>query len=163
MINILINTPTWVYILFAGLVYLGWKQSRTRVISRNSAFILPIAMIILSYLGVTSSVGTSPSVIVTWLIGMLISSLIGYKLFSGEGVEFSAETKQFTLVGSWIPFIFIMAIFFTKYTVGVMLAMKSTLLTSPENIYGLSFIYGALSGVFTARALRYWQVAQSQK
>ena len=47
-----------------------------------------------------------------------------------------------------------MAIFFVKYAVGVALALNASVKDLPPFIGCVSFVYGSLSGIFFAGALR---------
>jgi len=51
-----------------------------------------------------------------------------------------------------------MGIFFTKYAVGVTLALQPALARDLPVALALSAVYGAFSGVFLARAARLWRL-----
>jgi hypothetical protein len=63
------------------------------------------------------------------------------------------ESARYKIIGSWVPLTLMMAIFFTKYVIGVLSALNPTLLENTIVIYSCSFIYGVFSGIFVARAL----------
>jgi hypothetical protein len=51
-----------------------------------------------------------------------------------------------------------MAIFFTKYTVGVLTSIKPELFANVALVLSLAAFYGILSGTFIARAIRVLKV-----
>jgi hypothetical protein len=76
------------------------------------------------------------------------------------GVNFVTETRSFSVPGSWLPLALMMAIFFTKYAVGVILARKLQISGELAFIGSISLIYGLLSGVFLARAVAILRTAR---
>lgn len=155
--EILKHTPTWVFVLFLVLLAVGYLQSKTRAVNRNVVAVLPLAMLALSFYGVLSAFGTSPLSIIAWLLGVAAAVALGVKIGMPRGVNFSMQTQLFSVPGSWLPLILMMTIFFTKYTVNVMLARHLSIATGLFFVELVSFCYGLLSGVFLARALVIWQ------
>lgn len=153
IIQILTNTPAWVFGLFVGLVALGFMQARTRRVGKILAFILPAGMIALSLAGIYSSFGLGVGPLATWAIAVALATLLGYSMFRDKRVEYDAAAKQFLVPGSWMPFVVIMAIFFAKYAYAVLRAVDAKAISSPIFVAALSGVYGILSGYFAARAL----------
>jgi len=152
-IEILKRTPAWVFLLFIALLSLGCFQSKDRVLSRGNVTILPTAMLVLSLYSVISAFGFTPFALTSWLAGVGISVWLSLKTNNLSSVSYAAETKSFSVPGSWLPLSLMMAIFFTKYTVGVILARKLPIAHEPAFIGSISLTYGLLSGVFFARAI----------
>ena len=61
--------------------------------------------------------------------------------------------------GSWLPMGVILAIFMTKYAVGVTLSMQPSLAHSDAFTLSVSLLYGLFSGFFAGRAIRLWRLA----
>lgn len=140
------------FVLFFVLLVFGYLQSKDRVVSRSKVTMLPSAMLLLSFYGVLSAFGVTPFALTAWLTGVGIAVCLGLKTANLGGVGFTAETNTFSVPGSWLPLCLMMAIFFTKYAVGVILARKLPIASGLAFIGSISFIYGLLSGVFFARA-----------
>lgn len=153
VIEILKRTPPWVFVLFFALLALGYSQTKARVLSRMRVSMLPIAMIGLSFYGVLSAFGILTIGIAFWVLGVAISVVVGVKIGVPKGVTFSTETKSFFVPGSWQPLAMMMAIFFTKYAVGVSLARQLPIVGEIAFVGSVSLCYGLFSGVFFARAL----------
>jgi hypothetical protein len=160
LIEILKRTPSWVFILFFVLLAVGYSQSKDRTVSRSHVTVLPVAMIVLSFYGVVSGLGIAPVGLISWLVGVGVAMWLGVALAKPCGVSFSTETKSYFVPGSWLPLVLMMAIFFTKYAVGLISARQLPILVEPAFIGSISFCYGFFSGVFLARALVIWRSAR---
>lgn len=152
MLQILQHTPIWVFGLFLGLIFLGYSQTKTRMISVRRLAILPIAMLCLSASGVWSTFGANPLGFIVWLSGISIMLAIFSWLEYPKDIVYSSNEQIYTIPGSWIAFMLIMLIFFTKYTVAVLLIRNSALHQSSFFIIGICTLYGLSSGWFFARA-----------
>ena len=152
MLQILQHTPIWVFGLFFGLIFLGYSQTKTRKISTRRLAILPIAMLCLSASGVWSTFGANTLGFIAWLIGISIMLAIFALLKYPKKIAYSSQEQLYTIPGSWVAFILIMLIFFTKYSVAVLLIRNSTLHQSIFFMIGICALYGLSSGWFFARA-----------
>ena len=159
LIDILKRTPSWVFALFFVLVAAGYFQSKDMAMGRGKVSILPVAMIALSFYGVLSAFGVSFVGVISWVVGVGVAVWLGAKLATPRGVSFSTETQLFSVPGSWLPLTLMMAIFFIKYAVGVILARQLPIASKPVFIGFISLCYGFLSGVFFARAVVIWRSA----
>ena len=159
LIEILKRTPLWVFVLFFILIALGYFQSKGRTVSRRRVSVLPVAMIALSFYGVLSAFGVAPVGLVFWALGVALAVGVGVNLAAPQGVTFLRETQSFFIPGSWLPLAFMMAIFFTKYAVGVVLARQLPIASEAVFVASISLCYGLLSGVFLARAMVVWRSA----
>ena len=161
MMQILSHTPTFVFILFFVLLVFGFTQTRDRKVNLILAFLLPVLMAVFSLAGVFSSFGISLITIGLWLSGLIIVAYLVHRFFSTKGISYFSAEGKFFIPGSWVPFSVIMAIFFTKYAVGIMTGMQMVLVHQPHFIFILSFLYGCFSGYFIARGINL-MVVQSE-
>jgi hypothetical protein len=114
--------------------------------------ILPVVMISLSLYGVVSAFGFVTTGVVLWILGVSIALGFGIKIATPENVTFIADTQTFVVPGSWVPLILMMAIFFMKYAVGVILARQLPIANELVFVSFVSLCYGLMSGAFLARA-----------
>ena len=152
IIEILSRTPPWVFVLFFVLLALGYLQSKNRTLSRGKVLALPTAMIVLSFYGVFYAFGMTHMGLGSWILGVATALGLGLTLARPKGVAFSTETQSFSVPGSWFPLAIMMAIFFTKYAVGVIFARQLPMTHETGFIGSVSFCYGFLSGTLLARA-----------
>ncbi|MFO1338326.1 MAG: DUF6622 family protein [Burkholderiaceae bacterium] len=160
LIQILTHTPTWVFALFAGLLVLGVSQLAGRRIGWRRVALLPLAMLGLSLAGVVSAfAGRQPEVLAAWAAAVGLAAAVVASRPLPEGTRYDPAARRFAVPGSAWPLVLMMAIFSTKYAVGVALAMQPALAGQAAFAWGLSLLYGTLSGVFLGRALRLWRLA----
>ena len=155
-IAIITRTPTWVWLLLAGLVTLGLTQTRTRQMSLVRATVLPIVMMGLSLFGVLSTFGANALSLSAWFAALVTSALAAMALGAWRGVTWSATTARYEVPGSWLPMLIILSIFAVKFYVGVNVAMKPALKLDTQFSLTVCGIYGMFSGLFLARALNFW-------
>ncbi|NCB13808.1 MAG: hypothetical protein EOM78_19575, partial [Erysipelotrichia bacterium] len=128
MIEIISHTPIWVFVLFFLLVIVGLFQLKDRNVSLQKATILPISMVCLSFYGLISAFGLEIKSIFCWLVGLIIAVLLNLLLKLPKDSTYDKKLKIFFIKGSIIPFILIMIIFFTKYSVAVVIAKHLAIL-----------------------------------
>ena len=157
--QILFHTPKWVFVLFATLLWLGAKQLLAGSVSLVRVTLLPIVMTGLSIYGVASAFGDSPMALLAWAATAL--ALLGLVMQRAlpASTRYDAAARQFHVPGSAVPMVLMMGIFFTKYVVGVLLAMHPELAHEVSFAVGISALYGVFTGIFTGRAIRLWRLA----
>jgi hypothetical protein len=150
----LINqTPSWVFGIFFILLILGFIQRKERTVKVKTIFILPAVMVALSLFGVQSAFQLSLLTIGLWGIGLASTLIIGLKLAYPKLVSYSVLNNKLTIPGSWIPLLFMMAIFFTKYFAGFAIARELPLINEPLFVILLCLLYGIFSGIFLSRTI----------
>lgn len=157
--TILGRTPTWVWGLLAALIALGATQLRRRQAGLRRVVILPAAMVGLSIysLGAAlSASGQMRTALGIWLIAAALTAgaSMAWRAAPPAGTRYNAAKRSFDLPGSATPLLLILAIFLTKYAVGIELAMQPTLAHHTAFAFSLAGVYGLFSGAFAARTLR---------
>ena len=159
--EILVHTPRWVWAILLVLLWLGLVQTMPRKAKLRRVILLPLAMTGLSLYGTLSSFGTVPASWVMWAGAALMTFAWVASSSLPAGVRFDAARQTFSLPGSWVPLALMMAIFLTKYAVGVMLAMHPALAHDSAVAAIVASLYGAMSGVFLGRMARLLRLAQA--
>ena len=154
MQEIIAHTPRWVFGLFIALVYLGLQQSKVRTVTITRLTLLPLAMLGLSFSGVWNTFNGASLGITFWLAAMVATALLAQWIAFDKGVRYLPETRSFILPGSWLPLALMMAIFFTKYAVGIVLSQRAELAAMPAFVIVVSLAYGFFSGAFFGRTLK---------
>jgi len=154
--EIIARTPTWVFILFFTLIFLGYRQSKTRKVNLRTLLILPIAMTIFSIIGVKSAFNLQLLSMAAWGVGIAVSFFVSTQLLAAKAI-YLQEEGSFQIPGSWLPLMLMMAIFFVKYIVAVLLARDLPITETVSFVFSVSFLYGSFSGIFAARAKSYLQ------
>lgn len=163
LLQILANTPKWVFVLFAALLWLGLSQLLTRRVGLSRITGLAIGMSAFSLYGTVSAFAGVPMALLAWLAG----AAAVFALLAGRaaplGTRYDAATHRFTVPGSAVPLAVMMGIFLTKYAVGITLGMQPAVARDLLFALAVSAVYGAFSGVFAARAARLWRLALAQE
>jgi len=100
-------------------------------------------------------------VVLAWLAAAGAMLALVARIPLSNEVRFDATSRTLQMPGSWVPLALMMGIFFTKYFVGVVLAMQPALAGNVAFGIGFAALYGAFSGVFSARAVRLLRLAFS--
>lgn len=162
IIQILSNTPPWVWALLAALTWLGLSQARARTASLARITVMPVAMTGLSLWGTVSAFGGSPMfgyVMLAWMFAAAAMMAVVAPMKVPAGTTYDAQSRAFAMPGSWAPMLLILGIFLTKYAVGVTLAMQPGMARDGLFTLAVGGLYGLFSGVFAGRAARLWRLA----
>lgn len=145
------HIPPWVYAIFAGLLFLGVRQSRTRLVAPHTASIVALSMLALSLYGVVAAFGAHALPLAAWTLGVGLSATFGRGLFGPRGLQRAESAVR--MPGSWLPLALMMAIFAAKFGLGFATAVHHPVISQPWFPVLGSLVFGLLSGAFTARAL----------
>lgn len=163
LLQILANTPKWVFVLFAALLWLGLSQLLTRRVGLSRITGLAIGMSAFSLYGTVSAFAGVPMALLAWLAGAAAVFALLAGRAAALGTRYDAATHRFTVPGSAVPLAVMMGIFLTKYAVGITLGMQPAVARDLLFALAVSAVYGAFSGVFAARAARLWRLAMAQE
>lgn len=151
------HIPLWVFGLLIGLIGLGLLQTRTRQLRKRRLLIVNIALTVFTLVGVVQQWWHTPWLTLGLLSWAASCALVAWALGQGSepiGASYDAVTQRFTVPGSWLPLALFMAIFASKFVVGMLSATAPESLHSLNAAIGISAVYGLFSGVLNGRALR---------
>ena len=157
---VLQNTPAWVWSLLAGLLVLGWLQSRDRTASLGAVSGLPVGMAIFGLWGTVGAFGRSPLMPEALGLWLLAAGAAAAVLAQRPAAAwYDRSTRTFDLAGSWTPMLLFLAVFLVRYAVSVQLVLHPEL--AGERAFALpgAALYGAFSGIFLGRAAQLWRLA----
>lgn len=160
LIKIFQNAPIWVWGLLAALIALGLSQRRDRSLTLSRATIVPVAMMGLSFFGVSSVFGLQPLALFAWAKGLALGTAFALGTGLWKGIAWSTSTQRLHVPGSWTPLVLILAIFVAKFAVGAGLAMQPALRGELLFTAVVGLAYGSLSGMFFGRGIAMWRVAR---
>lgn len=163
LLQILKQTPLWVWGIFAALLYLGYFQSRPHTLAKRRVAILPAIFIGLSAFGVWSAFGATASAVAGWGAGVALALVLNRRLRLPRVVHYDPAVGKFSLPGSFGPLALMMMIFATRYVVTVALTIDPAFAGSAPFALAASVVYGSLSGAYLARSLRILGAANGPK
>ena len=151
--QVLQRTPVWVWAILAGLIALGLMQARDHVLNRPRVLIQPLALGGLSIYGVLGAFGPLAVPVAGWLLGLALGALLNQPLRLPRQVQ-ALSGGRWAIGGSWVPMALLMGIFCLRYVIAASLAMHPALAAEPLFAAAASALYGAVTGLFAARAWR---------
>lgn len=151
LIELLTHTPLYVYWIFFSLLFVGISQTKTRQTGLKRGIVIPLILIVVSLYAIVSDFGITLLSSSFWLCGIIFIVMLHKMLRSHEQVEYSSLTQIFTIGGSYKPLLMMMILFFTKYTVGLAMALESPALNNPIFISSVCLLYGTFSGMYFIR------------
>jgi len=157
ILSILQHTPIWLFALFGLLVALGLRQTAPSRIHVARLVALPVAMSFLSLYGLLQSFAFQWLPIAAWAV--VFASVIAIARSRGPrtDVQYSIESRSFSVPGSWLPLALMMTIFLIKYATSVLLAIDPSIARSIAPVASIGAVCGLSSGCFAARALGIWR------
>ena len=153
LLMILSNTPLWVWALLAALVALGYLQTRQRRVTRVQLLALPLALLALGLWSMAPGFAAQPLAVLLWAAALVLGGALGWRIARRSRAVWLADVQRLQLPGSWLPMLLVLAIFSLRYSVGVSQAMHPELRAAVGLQFPLALLFGALSGLFTGRAL----------
>ena len=153
IVNILSHTPVWVWGLLAGLMALGFSQTRQRHVAPWRLLMLPLVLLGLGLWSMAPSFMALPLTALVWVaaLGAGVALLTGRP--ARAGTEWLPAEQRLQLPGSWMPMLLILVIFSLRYAANVGMAFNPGWRSAPELLLPLALLYGGLSGLFLGRAL----------
>ena len=153
ILAVISHTPLWVWSILALLVVLGSLQLRDHSLPRLRVLLQPVALGAYSLWGTAAAFGAHAVVLAAWGAGLVATLLLVRQLRWPEAVRFDAVTNRFHVPGNAVPLVLMLTIFAVRYVVAVTLAFHQDWASDALFAAAASGVYGALSGVFSARAL----------
>jgi len=158
--EIVSHTPIWVWPLLLYVLAMTLRATRQRTASLGRLLAIPALFIVWGLSGLLTRHSIGLGLGLDWLAAAAGGAALA--CFVGRPVVLAAdrESRQVTLAGSWAPFIRVTAIFTMKYTLAVMMAVRSDLREplswADAAVSGFSLGYFlswgvALSAAYTAR------------
>jgi len=147
-INIIYNTPLWVWFLLAFLIRVGISTLKQRKISTTRLILIPSLFLVWGIYSFTIKIPINLSTILLFIgffiFGFILLFLI--KNFEKNKATYDSHTKILTLPGERKTLILILVAFITKYVLSVLL---HTHFSAWENfIIFFTSMQGLLSGSF---------------
>ena len=161
IVEIVKHTPTYVWLILAALVALGSLQVRDHVVTRPRLALPPLGLGAFSLWGATMAFGTRTEVIAAWALGSVLI------VFANRWIRWPRTVRaegggRYALRGSLWPLIAMLSVFALRYAVAVTLVFHHDWARDPAFSLTSALAYGALSGLFAARALRILRTAPTQ-
>lgn len=150
--GILQHTPFWVWIILAAITLIGLKQTREHLVTRRRVLLIALGLGVYSLVGATQAFGARPDVVLAWICGATVTVALS-QWTRRPGDLRPQDDGRFVLRGSIVPLLTMWTMFALRYLVTVTLLSQHEWAQLAGFSLSVSLTYGALSGVFLARAL----------
>lgn len=157
IINAVIQTPWWVYLVFIYLIQVGIRSSKGGTVSMTKLAILPILFIVMSIHTLIASFQLSGIVISVWLCSIILGVWIGWQLVCRQKIQVDKTHWLIKLPGTWLTLILVMIIFISKYYFGYQLSADPRLMHQHGFEFSMLAVSGLCTGMFAGRVLLYFR------
>lgn len=150
------HIPTWVFVLFFVLVYLGIKRCYTRTLSLERLALIPVIFVVISLRSAFQLFGISALSFIFLLVGGLIGFLMGYYLVRNSRVLADKEKRLIQVPGDISMLIMIITIFCIEFFIHYSIDAHWTIAASPLFKALAIILTGSVVGVSIGKNLTYF-------
>lgn len=153
--EVVINTPWWVYLLFAILVKIGYKASKTGTVSIIKLSIAPVIFTVMAIETLLNNLDLTFFVCLSFVLFLLLGIAIGWTQVTMQNLKFDRKRKLIRVPGTWSVMVVILIIFASKYYFGYELSSDPNALNN--TYFELLFIgvTAVCAGLFVGKLLCY--------
>ena len=147
VVSIIGHTPAWVWLVLAGLIWLGLARTREREVGLRGLILFPLIITALAVYNLIGS-GLAAAIVAGLGVGALLGLAAGIFLERRNGAT-QLERGRLRLKGEWTSLIIVLVVFLTRYAKAVLTNIDPALTLSD----GFEFTTAALSGFFAVMIL----------
>lgn len=145
LLQIVTNTPLWVWPLLLLVLWLGWYGLRPRVMRPQRLAILPLVSLGTSMAGLAQA--PQPILaLVTWMAAVAAALPVGYALGARRAVR-PLDDGRLEIAGGWFALCFGVSIFVMRYAQGVLFGFAPALRAEPIWIGLSAGVGGIITGI----------------
>lgn len=145
------SIPTWVYLLFFGLLYLGIRRCFTMTIKVKQLILLPAALLWLSLDGLLQALHITYHSLWSFALGILLGSYFGFRQVSKAEIHGDRRQNFIEIPGDWSYLVLIMSVFFIEFFIHYATGAFPNIIHEPVLITILLMILGFFVGMTIGR------------
>ena len=161
LLQIVVNTPPWVWVLLAFLLFLGIRALQPSTAPLWRIAILPTVFCVWGVSGLFSLHKPTPERVVPWLVAIAVGIGIGMAISRLQPVRADKTRRLVRVPGGPLTLVLILGIFATKYVFGVLHGMSPALFAEPRYWLTEIALSGTLTGMFVGRFMGLWRQYQA--
>ena len=119
--EIISQTPAWVFVIFAYLIWRGLARLRPKIVSIHKVWIMPGVFIVWGLYGLLNCRGDSVQMASFWAIGAVFAFPLGLR--TPIFLKLDREHRRVWLPGSLLPLLRVIVIFSAHYLLNVAAVM----------------------------------------
>jgi len=151
ILEALLGTPWWVYLVFLYLLKVGVGATKTHVVSVKKLFVIPVVFWIHSMTTILFSFQFSQFSCALYSFSLLCGMGGGWLLISNLNLKFDKYRGLIQVPGNWSTITLIMFVLSAKYYFGYSLAVNPEISQDPNFKILMLTVSGVCSGVFLGR------------
>ena len=120
MLEIILNTPIYIWPLLAYILFVGIKALKTRQVPLSKLVIVPVLFAVWSSYSLFARYGMDSSIASSWSLKMGLGIFLGYLTMNKISLKFDKEKKLVELPGTLHSLIAPLLLFSVRYSLGVL-------------------------------------------
>ena len=157
ILQIVTNTPIWVWALLAFLLLIGIRALRPATAPLWRVAILQVVFFVWGLYGLYSLHGLGLERVLPWAAALLGGTAIGMLIASVQPIRADKLRHLVRTAGGPLTLLLILLIFATKYEFGFLHATQPGLFAEPRFWISEIAISGVLAGMFIGRFVGLWR------
>ncbi len=157
------HLPTYVYLIFLILLYVGIKRCFTRTIRIERLLITPLIFLFLSIRGCIAMFALTPIVLACWITGGWVGIGLGYLQARHSIIKSDHSKKLITIPGDISIFLLMLGIFIIEFFVHYAIERHLSFVGSVAFEGISSFLLGAIAGSSIGRNGTYFYKYRSSQ
>ena len=150
--QMLINTPWWVWLIFAYLLSKGIKMSKVGIVKIRKLIVLPILFLLFSIHTMKDTLVYPTNFdVLHWVLAIVVGSALGWLQLSSVGIKIDKEKPKVAIPGSFIPLGIFIFLFFANYFFFYKIAINPQIIDCALYRLGLLYVLGGTMGFFLGR------------
>lgn len=145
LLQIVANTPLWVWPLLLLVLWLGWYGRRPRIMPPPRLAILPLVSLGTSLIGIAQALQPILA-LAAWTPAVAAALPIGYALGARRTVR-PLDDGRLEIAGGWFTLCFGVSIFVVRYAQGALFGVAPALRAEPTWIGLSAGIGGIVTGI----------------
>jgi alpha-beta hydrolase superfamily lysophospholipase len=145
VLQIVRNTPLWVWPLMVLVIWLGILGLRSRTLPLWRLAVLPAVGLVLSFVGLGQAAQPALA-LVAWLVALAVALPLGDLLGRRRTVH-RLDDGRLEIAGGWFMLVFGISIFAVRYALGVVFGMAPALRADPAWIALAGGVGGFVAGI----------------
>lgn len=145
------SIPTWVYLLFLALMYIGISRCFTSTIKVKQLIILPIVLAWFSLSDLWHPLNLTYYSLWSYVIGVGVGFSIIFSLFRNRNIRADKTQNLIEIPGDWTYLLFLIVFFLVEFIISYYIAITSPQFYSSFVVTFILFILGTLTGMAFGR------------
>jgi hypothetical protein len=150
-LQIVANTPIWVWVLLVFLLLLGIRALRPATAPLWRVAILPAVFFVWGLFSLYQLHGLGPERVLPWAAALVAGIALGMLIAGLQPIRADKTRGLVRLAGGPLTLVLILLIFATKYEFGFLHATQPALFAEPRFWLAEIAISGVLAGMFMGR------------